>query len=303
MMQLKGLSSYLGGVNMCILVDRDTRVIIQGITGTVGSFQSKVMLDYGTNVVAGVTPGKGGERVHGVPVYDLVEEAMNEYGGDVVLSFVPGQFSADAAIESIEAGLKIIIMTAEGVPLYDVMRVMKLAAERGVLVIGPDTAGVISPGRCKVGVHPNKLFREGNIGVVSKSGALSYEVSKALTEAGLGQSTVVGIGGGPMWGFTQVDALRLFQEDDETEAMVLLGEIGGTMEEEAAGYIKEHVTKPVVSLIVGRHAPKGERMGHAGAIIQHGRGMAEEKMKALEASGAHIVKGPKDIPLIIKEIM
>ena len=281
---------------MCILVDRETRVIVQGITGMVGSFQSKVMLDYGTNLVAGVTPGKGGEQVHGIPVYDLVEEAMEEHGGDVVLSFVPGPFSADAAMESIQAGLKLVIMTAEGVPLYDVMRVMKLAAEKNVRIIGPDTAGVISPGRSKAGVHPNKLFREGNVGVVSKSGALSYEVSKALTEAGLGQSTVVGIGGGPMWGFTQVDALKLFQEDEGTKAIVLLGEIGGTMEEEAADYIKKNVTKPVVSLIVGRHAPKGERMGHAGAIIQRGKGLAEDKLNVLRTAGVHVVKGPREIP-------
>lgn len=288
---------------MCILVDKDTRVIIQGVTGTVGSFQSKVMLEYGTKVVAGVTPGKGGERVHGIPVYDLVEEAVEHHGGDVILSFVPGRFSADAAIESIEAGLKLVIMTAEGVPLYDVMKVMQLAAKKNVMVIGPDTAGVISPGRGKAGVHPNKLFREGEIGVVSKSGALSYEVSKALTEAGLGQSTVIGIGGGPMWGFTQVDALRLFQEDDETKAIVLLGEIGGTMEEEAAEFIKKTVTKPVVSLIVGRHAPIGEKMGHAGAIIQHGKGLAEDKMKVLSSAGAHLVKGPREIPSTLRKIM
>ncbi len=288
---------------MCILVDRETRVIVQGITGTVGSFQSKVMLEYGTNLVAGVTPGKGGEQIHGVPVYDLVEEAVEEHGGEVILSFVPGPYSADAAIESIQAGLKLVIMTAEGVPLYDVMRVMRLIKEKGAMVIGPDTAGVISPGRSKAGVHPNKLFKEGHIGVVSKSGALSYEVSKTLTEAGLGQSTVVGIGGGPMWGFTQVDALRLFQDDDETEAIVLLGEIGGTMEEEAAEYIKKKITKPVVSLIVGRHAPKGERMGHAGAIIQHGKGLAEDKLNILRAAGVQVVKGPRDIPLVIKELL
>ena len=288
---------------MCILVDRETRVIVQGITGTVGSFQSKVMLDYGTNLVAGVTPGKGGEQIHGIPVYDLVEEAVEEHGGEVILSFVPGPYSADAAIESIQAGLKLVIMTAEGVPLYDVMRVMRLQREKGAMVIGPDTAGVISPGRGKAGVHPNKLFKEGNIGVVSKSGALSYEVSKALTEAGIGQSTVVGIGGGPMWGFTQVDALRLFQDDDETEAIVLLGEIGGSMEEEAAKYIKKKITKPVVSLIVGRHAPKGERMGHAGAIIQHGKGLAEDKLNILRAAGVQVVKGPRDIPLVIKELL
>ena len=288
---------------MCILVDRETRVIVQGITGTVGSFQSKVMLDYGTNLVAGVTPGKGGEKIHGVPVYDLVEEAVEEHGGEVILSFVPGPYSADAAIESIQAGLKLVVMTAEGVPLHDVMRVMRLQREKGAMVIGPDTAGVISPGRGKAGVHPNKLFKEGNIGVVSKSGALSYEVSKALTEAGIGQSTVVGIGGGPMWGFTQVDALRLFQDDDETEAIVLLGEIGGSMEEEAAKYIKKKITKPVVSLIVGRHAPKGERMGHAGAIIQHGKGLAEDKLNILRAAGVQVVKGPRDIPLVIKELL
>ena len=288
---------------MCILVDRDTRVIIQGITGTVGSFQAKVMLDYGTNIVAGVTPGKGGDRVYGVPVYDFMEEAVYEHGGDVVLSFVPGQFSADAAIESIQAGLKLVIMTAEGVPLHDVMRVMNLAKEKGVMVIGPDTAGVISPGRGKAGVHPNKLFKEGRIGVVSKSGALSYEVSKALTESGMGQSTVVGIGGGPMWGFTQVDALKLFQEDKQTEAIVLLGEIGGSMEEESADYIKRFVTKPVVSLIVGRHAPTGERMGHAGAIVQHGKGLASDKLIALNAAGVRVVIGPRDIPLTLNELL
>jgi succinyl-CoA synthetase alpha subunit len=180
------------------------------------------------------------------------------------------------------------------------MRVMNFAARKGAMLIGPDTAGVISPGRSKAGVHPNKLFREGNIGVVSKSGALSYEVSKTLTEAGLGQSTVVGIGGGPIWSFTQIDALRLFEEDNETEAIVLLGEIGGTMEEEAADYIKKNITKPVVSLIVGRYAPRGERMGHAGAIVQHGKGLAEDKISALRSAGVQVVKGPRDIPLVLK---
>jgi len=286
---------------MCILVDKDTRVIVQGITGTVGSFQTKVMLDYGTKVVAGVTPGKGGQEIHGVPVYDLVEEAVEENGGDTTISFVPGPFAADAAIEAIETGLGLVVLTAEGVPLLDVMRVMNLADERGVVIIGPDTAGIISPGKCKVGVHPHKLFVEGNIGVISKSGALSYEVSKALSEAGIGQSTVVGIGGGPMWGLKQVEALKMFERDDETEQIVLLGEIGGTMEEEAAKYIREHISKPVVALIVGRHAPEGEKMGHAGAIIHHGRGLAEGKIKALKSAGVHIVKGPREIPLIVKD--
>ena len=288
---------------MCILVDRNTRVIVQGITGTVGSFQTKVMLDYGTKVVAGVTPGKGGQEVHGVPVYDLVEDAVDENGGDAVICFVPGPFAADAALEDIEAGLGLVVITAEGVPLLDVMRVMKLAADRGVSIIGPDTAGVISPGRCKLGVHPHRLFMEGGMGVISKSGALSYEVSKALTESGLGQSTVVGIGGGPMWGLSQVEALEMFEGDDETEGIVLLGEIGGTMEEEAAEYIREYVSKPVVALIVGRHAPEGERMGHAGAIIQHGRGLADGKIRALRSAGVHVVKGPREIPTVMKSLL
>ena len=288
---------------MCILADRDTRVIIQGITGTVGSFQAKVMLDYGTNVVAGVTPGKGGQEIHGVPVYDLVEDAVRDRGGDATLIFVPGPFAADAALEAIEAGVGLAVLTAEGVPLLDVMNVMNRAAEKGAWLIGPDTAGLISPGRCKVGVHPHRLFMEGGIGVVSKSGALSYEVSKALTEAGLGQSTVIGIGGGPMWGLTQVDAVEMFERDDETEGIVLLGEIGGTMEEETAEYIEKYVSKPVVSLIVGRHAPEGEKMGHAGAIIQHGRGLAAGKIEALRSAGVHVVDGPRDVPIMLKEVM
>lgn len=288
---------------MCILADRDTRIIIQGITGNVGSFQTKVMLDYGTNVVAGVTPGKGGQQLHGVPVYDLVEDAMEECGGNATLIFVPGPFAADAALEAIEAGVKLAVLTAEGVPLLDVMTVMNRADEKGAWLIGPDTAGLISPGRCKVGVHPHRLFMEGGIGVVSKSGALSYEVSKILTEAGMGQSTVIGIGGGPMWGLTQVDAIRMFEKDDETDGIVLLGEIGGTMEEEAAEYIEKNVSKPVVSLIVGRHAPVGEKMGHAGAIIKHGRGLAAGKIEALKSAGVHVVDGPRDIPIVLKEVM
>ena len=288
---------------MCILIDEDTKVIVQGITGTVGSFQTRVMLDYGTKVVAGVTPGKGGQKVHGVPVYDLVEDAVEENGGDASLIFVPGPYAADATIEAIEAGVSLAVMTAEGVPLLDVMKVMSLASEMGVAVIGPDTAGLISPGRCKVGVHPHRLFMEGSVGVVSKSGALSYETSKALTEGGYGQSTVIGIGGGPIWGLTQVEALRLFEEDEGTEAVVLLGEIGGSMEEEAAEFIGEHMSKPVVSLIVGRHAPEGERMGHAGAIIQGRRGTAAGKIAALERAGARVVKGPREIPLVLRELL
>jgi succinyl-CoA synthetase alpha subunit len=295
--------SLAGGIEMCILIDGDTRVIVQGITGTVGSFQTKIMRDYGTNIVAGVTPGKGGGEVHGIPVYDLVEEAVEENGGDASILFVPGRFAGDAALEAIEAGLKLIVITAEGVPLLDVMKVMNMASKRRISVIGPDTAGVISPGKSKVGVHPHRLFSEGQVGVVSKSGALSYEASKILTDAGIGQSTVVGIGGGPMWGLTQPEALQMFERDDETEAILLLGEIGGTMEEEAADYIIESISKPVVALIVGRHAPEGERMGHAGAIIQHGRGSAEDKINALKKAGVHVVMSPHKIPSIIRGVI
>jgi succinyl-CoA synthetase alpha subunit len=285
------------------LVDKDTKVVVQGITGTVGSFQSKIMAEYGTDIVAGVTPGKGGQSIYGVPVYDLVEEAVGEHGGDASILFVPGPYAADAALEAIEAGLGLVVITAEGVPLLDLMKVLNRAEEKGVGVIGPDTAGLISPGVCKVGVHPHRLFKRGSIGVVSKSGALSYEVSKTLTEGGWGQSTVIGIGGGPMWGFTQVDALEKFESDEGTDAIVLLGEIGGSMEVDAANYIKENVSKPVVSLIVGRHAPEGERMGHAGAIIEGGVGSAGEKIKALRGAGVSVVMEPREIPVALEELL
>ncbi len=287
---------------MCILIDEKTRVIVQGITGRVGSFQTKIMLDYGTKVVAGVTPGKGGQKIYGVPIYDLVEEAVEENEADVAIGFVPAPFAADSALEAIEAGLRLVVITAEGVPIIDTIKVLRRAKQRGALVLGPDTAGLISPGRCKVGVHPHKFCIRGNIGVVSRSGSLSYEVLKSLTEAGIGQSTVVDLGGGPMWGLTYVDILKMFEEDDQTEAIVLLGEIGGMMEEEAAKYIHE-MSKPIVALIVGRKAPEGERMGHASALVQYGRGTAKEKIKALEDAGAYIVKAPREIPNILKEIL
>jgi succinyl-CoA synthetase alpha subunit len=288
---------------MCILIDRDTSVIVQGITGTVGSFQTKIMKEYGTNIVAGVTPGKGGKNVHGIPVFDLVEEAVSFNHGDVSILFVPGPYAADAAIEAIEAGVKLIVITAEGVPMHDLIKVFYFADKKEVSVIGPDTAGLISPGKSKVGVHPHNLFKEGNIGIVSKSGALSYEVSKALTDAGIGQSTVIGIGGGPIWGLTQLEVIKLFNNDEETEGIILLGEIGGNMEEKAAEYIKTHVSKPVISLIVGRHAPEGEKMGHAGALIHRGTGRAEVKIDVLRGAGSYLVKEPIEIPLLIKEIL
>lgn len=288
---------------MAILVNKDTRVLVQGITGQVGSFQTKIMLNYGTKIVAGVTPGKGGTYVHDIPVYDLVEEAVDRHDVDVPLSFVPGRYAADAAFEAIEARVDLVVILAAEIPNIDFMKVIRVADEKRVLVLGPDTPGVISPGKSKVGVHPNKMFTEGNVGVLSKSGALSYETCKVLTEHGIGQSTVVGIGGGPIWGLTQTDVLEMFEKDEETHVVALLGEIGGTMEETAAEYIRTKMTKPVVALIVGRSAPKGKRMGHARAIIQRGKGTAADKIKALKDAGALIAKSPKEIPQLISSFV
>jgi succinyl-CoA synthetase alpha subunit len=285
---------------MAILIDRGTPALVQGITGKIGSFQTKLMIEYGTNIVAGVTPGKGGQRVHNVPVYDSVGRAVKETSPEVSICFVPGPHSADAAMEAVEAGLRLVVVVAEAVPLSDTIKLLALASERSSFILGPDTAGLISPGRSKLGVHPHRLFTEGNIGIVSRSGALSYETAKTLTENGIGQSTVISLGGGPVWGFTYRDALQLFRDDESTDAVVLLGEIGGHMEEEAADYIAKGYEKPVVALIVGRTAPPGQKMGHAGAIVEHGRGTAQDKIAALEKAGATIAKSPREIPNILK---
>jgi len=287
---------------MAILIDKNTRVLIQGITGNVGNYQTKVMKDYGTQIVAGITPGKGGTTTHGIPVYNFVADAVADHQIDAAFGFVPGRYTKDAAFEVLEAGIPFLVITTESVPSRDMIQIIHYAAQKGARVIGPDTAGVISPGKCKLGVHPNRMFMEGNVGVISKSGALSYEVCKNLTENGIGQSTVVGIGGGPYWGMTQPTVLELFEEDPETKAVVLLGEVGGTMELEAAEYIKNHVTKPVIALIVGRYAPEGAQMGHAGAIIEGKEGTAASKIKILEESGVRIAYRPADIPMIIKSL-
>jgi succinyl-CoA synthetase alpha subunit len=268
----------------------------------VGSFQAKVMKDYGTQIVAGITPGKGGASVHGIPVYDFVTEALAEHKIDAAFGFVPGQFAKDAAFEVLEAGIPFLVITTEGVPSRDMLQIIHYAAQKGARVLGPDTAGLISPGKCKLGVHPNRMFCEGNVGVLSKSGALSYEVCKNLTENEIGQSTVVGIGGGPFWGMTQTTVLKLFQEDPETKVVVMLGEVGGTMELEAAEYIQNRMTKPVVALIVGRSAPVGAQMGHAGAIIEGNEGTAANKIKALEQAGVKIAYRPAEIPKIIRSL-
>jgi len=287
---------------MAILIDKNTRVLIQGITGKVGSFQAEVMKEYGTQIVAGITPGKGSTTVHGIPVYDFVTEAVAEHQIDAAFGFVPLRFAKDAALEVLEAGIPFLVITTEGVPSRDMIQIIDYAAQKGARVLGPDTAGLISPGKCKLGVHPNRMFMEGNVGVLSKSGALSYEVCKNLTENGLGQSTVVGIGGGPFWGMAQPTVLKLFQEDPETKVVVLLGEVGGTMELDAAEFIKNHMTKPVVALIVGRSAPEGAQMGHAGAIIEGKEGTAANKIKTLEEAGAQIAYRPAEIPQIIKSL-
>lgn len=287
--------------SLAILIDKGTRVVVQGITGKIGSFQTQLMIEYGTRVVAGVTPGKGGQTVNGVPVFDSVHEAVKETAPVASICFVPGPYAADAAMEAMDAGLRLVVVVAEAVPLSDSVKMLRFASERGAFVLGPDTAGLISPGRSKLGVQPHRLFSEGPVGMISRSGALSYETAKTLTERGIGQSTVIGLGGGPVWGFTCLDALRLFQDDKETRAVVLLGEIGGHMEEDAADYIKKEFSKPVVALIVGRTAPLGQKMGHAGAIIQQGRGSAQDKIDALRAAGALIARAPREIPDLLRK--
>jgi len=287
---------------MAILINQTTRVVIQGITGTVGSFQSKIMQAYGTNIVAGVTPGKGGTSIHGIPVYYFVAEAAKAHAIDAAFGFVPGHSARDAALEVIDAGIGLQVITSEGIPNRDMLTIINHARNKGSIVVGPDTAGIISPGKCKLGVHPHSMYMEGKVGILSKSGALSYEVGKALTESGIGQSTVVGIGGGPFWGLSQSAALRLFQDDPETEVIVMLGEVGGQMEQEAARFIKAHVRKPVIAMIVGRSAPQGAQMGHAGAIVEGREGTAQSKIEALRDAGVHIASRPADISRIIKRI-
>jgi len=288
---------------MTILIDKKTKVLVQGITGRTGSFQTKIMKDYGTQIIAGVTPGKGGQEIYGVPVYDFVEEAVAEHDINAAISFVPAKFALDAAYEAIDVGIQFMVITAEGIPNVDILKMIQYARAKNARILGPDTPGLISPGKCKMGVHPDRFFKEGAVGVVSKSGALSYEVCKSMVEKSVGQSTVVGIGGGPLWGTSQTDVLRLFQEDKETKAIVLLGEIGGTMEEKTAQYIREHIDKPVVSLIVGRSAPLGKRMGHAGAIIEGKAGTAESKIEALRKCGSIIAKIPRDIPELLLNVL
>lgn len=289
---------------MSVLVDKSTRLVVQGITGKEGTFHTKQMVEYGTNVVGGVTPGKGGTTHEGIPVFNTVADAVKEAGANASVIYVPPSFAADAIMEAADAGIPVVVCITEGIPTLDMVRVKEYLSDKPVTrLIGPNCPGIISPGKCKIGIMPGHIHREGPIGVVSRSGTLTYEAVGQLTALGLGQSSAIGIGGDPIVGTTHVDALRLFQADDETTGIVMIGEIGGTAEEEAAAFAKEHVTKPIVAFIAGQTAPPGRRMGHAGAIIAGGKGTAAEKMKALEAAGIHVVKSPADIGKAMKEAL
>ena len=290
---------------MSILVDKNTRLLVQGITGREGSFHAARCAEYGTNLVAGVTPGRGGVKLEETfPVFNTVEQAVSETGANTSLVFVPPEFAADAIVEAVDAGIHTIACITEGIPVMDTIRVVRYIRDKPVTLIGPNCPGMISPGaRCKVGIMPGAIHMDGRIGVVSRSGTLTYEAVGQLTGLGIGQSTCVGIGGDPISGTSFVEILQMFQDDDGTEGVVLIGEIGGTKEQEAADYIKGDFTKPVVALIVGRSAPPGKRMGHAGAIITGSAGRADEKVKALSAAGATIIPSPGAIGITVREVM
>lgn len=280
---------------MSILVSNKTRLVVQGITGSEGSFHTGQMVEYGTKVVAGVTPGKGGSKFEGIPIYNTVEEAVREQNANTSVIFVPPAFAADAILEAANSGIKVIICITEGIPTNDMLKVYNSIKNKDVVLIGPNCPGVISPGQAKVGIMPGFIHKKGNIGVVSRSGTLTYEAVKQLTDVGLGQSTCVGIGGDPIIGSKFTDIIKMFNEDPDTEGIVMIGEIGGSAEEEAAEFIRKNVKKPVVGFIAGRTAPPGRRMGHAGAIISGGKGTAAEKMAAMKKAGIHVVESPAEI--------
>jgi len=283
---------------VAVLIDVKTKLIVQGITGHQGQFNTRAMLDYGTNVVAGVTPGKAGERVHGVPVFDSCFEAVDETGANASIMFVPAPHAKDAAIEAIEAGVRLLVIITEQIPVHDCLDVITYAQAKGCRVIGPNSPGVISPGKAKAGIMPNHIFRPGDVGVISRSGTLTYEIVNAITDAGFGESTCLGIGGDPVIGTTMPEALELLAKDRETKRIVLVGEIGGTTEEETAQRAKK-MRKPIYAYIAGRTAPPGRRMGHAGAIISRGMGTAESKVQAFRDAGVPVVEHPVEIAALL----
>jgi succinyl-CoA synthetase alpha subunit len=291
---------------VAILVNKDTKVLVQGITGREGEFHTKLMLEYGMKIVAGVTPGKGGQNVHGVPVFDSVREAVDAVGPiDVSIVFVPAPFAADAILEALDAGIKGVVIITEGIPVQDMLKVARAFEIAGDdrWFIGPNCPGVITPGECKVGIMPAQVFSPGRIGVVSRSGTLTYEVVAELTRAGFGQSTCVGIGGDPIIGLNFVEILRRFNDDPQTDAVVLIGEIGGTDEEEAAAFIASEMRKPVVAFVAGKTAPEGKRMGHAGAIIMGRMGTAQSKIEAFQKAGVPVADLPAQIPELLKQVL
>lgn len=289
---------------MSVLVDKNTKLLVQGITGNEGSFHTAQAIAYGTNVVAGVTPGKGGQKAEGVPVFNTVEEAVKETGANASVIFVPPPFSADAIIEAADAGVPLLICITEGLPTMDMVKAYRYLETSNTRLIGPNCPGIISPGKCKIGIMPGHIHKEGNVGVVSRSGTLTYEAVGQLTGLGIGQSTCIGIGGDPIIGTNFIDCLRLFQEDEDTEAIIMIGEIGGTAEEEAAQFIiDKQIKKPVIGFIAGQTAPPGRRMGHAGAIISGGKGTATEKMAAMAAAGIRVCESPAEIGQMAKSAL
>lgn len=288
---------------MSILIDENTKVLVQGITGSVGQFHTQQMIEYGTKIVGGVTPGKGGREVEGKPVFNTMREAVEATGANATVIYVPPPFAADAILEAADAGIELVIAITEGIPVLDMIPVRRMLEGSSTRLVGPNCPGVISPGKCKIGIMPGHIHMPGNIGVVSKSGTLTYEAVGQLSALGIGQSSCVGIGGDPINGTNFIDVLRMFQEDEDTHGVIMIGEIGGTAEEEAADWIKEYFTKPIAGFIAGRTAPPGKRMGHAGAIISGGKGTAVEKIKALEAAGVKVSLSPSEMGVTLQSLL
>jgi len=287
---------------MGIIVGKETKAIVQGITGTQGSFHTRLMLEYGTKIVAGVTPGKGGMEVHGVPVYDTVKEAIENHEANASIIFVPARFATEAALEAIENGLKTVVIITEHIPVKDAIQIMAKAREKGTTIIGPNTPGIITPNECKLGIMPAHIFKPGVVGIASRSGTLTYEIAAGLTNAGLGQSTCLGLGGDPVVGLNFIEVMEMFRKDDATKAVVLIGEIGGNLEELAAEYIsRTNYPKPVVAFVAGRTAPPGKRMGHAGAIIMGRAGTAQSKIEAFQKAGVAVAEKPREVAKILAE--